>query len=172
MLTYDTQLHDYINTKEVLNTLLLFPLLFNEPLHSFLSSPGHSHGTCRCERTTLTCGLTLSLRVTAQTHASTYPSLKRPAVATWSKWEAKSKPGRNAGSSLTATGAHSPTMQVGQQRHMQAQKPPHKDANALIEIHRQQGLCVHIHKGTHIYFTYIFKSSMFCIFNVLHAFKI
>lgn len=78
-----------------------------------LSSPGHWHGTCLCERTTSTCGLTLSRRATAQTHASICPSLKRRAVATWSKWEAKSKPGRSAGLSSTATDAHSPTMQVG-----------------------------------------------------------
>lgn len=80
------------------------------------SSPGHWHDTYRCERMTLTYGLTLSRQATAQTRASTCPYLKRRAVATWSKWEAKSKPGRNAGSCLIATDARSPTMQVGQKK--------------------------------------------------------
>lgn len=76
------------------------------------SSPARWPGTCQCERTTLTCGLTLSRRATAQTRATTCPSLRRPAVATWSKWEERSRPGRNGGSFLTATDARSPTMQV------------------------------------------------------------
>lgn len=77
-----------------------------------LSSPGRWLATCRWGRTTSTCGLTLSQRVTTQTPASTYPSRKRLAEATWSRWEARSKHGRNAGLSLTATVALCPTMQV------------------------------------------------------------
>lgn len=78
----------------------------------FISSPGRWPGTCPSGRTTLTCGLTLSRRATAQTRVTTCRSLRRPAVATWSKWEEKSRPGRSGGSFLTATAAHSPTMQV------------------------------------------------------------
>lgn len=103
-----------------------------------LSSPGRWHGTCRCERTTLTCGLTLSRRATAQTRASTCPSLKRPAVATWSKWEAKSKPGRNAGLCSTATDARSPTTQVGQKQNcrIKLQMRVHKHTDCRKCVYR------------------------------------
>lgn len=92
----------------LLSLIWIFPPFF----HRFPPSPGRSLATCRWERTTLTYGLTSSRRATAQTHASTCPSPKRPAEGTWSRWEERSKPGRSAGLSLTETDARSHTLQV------------------------------------------------------------
>lgn len=49
---------------------------------------------------------------TTQTPASIWPSLIKPVEASWSKWAVRSRPGKNAGSSLTRIAGHSPTMQV------------------------------------------------------------
>lgn len=50
---------------------------------------------------------------TTQTPASIWPSPIKPAEAFSSKWAARSRPGRNAGLSLTRIAERSPTTQVG-----------------------------------------------------------
>lgn len=68
--------------------------------------------TCPFERRSLTCAPMLSHQATAWRRATTSSSLRKCAKAIWSKWEARSSRGRNAGLSLTASKGPSPTMLV------------------------------------------------------------
>lgn len=49
---------------------------------------------------------------TTQTTATTWPSLIKPAEGSWSRWVVRSRPGKNAGLSLTGTARPWPTTQV------------------------------------------------------------
>lgn len=68
--------------------------------------------TSPSEKRSLTSALTSSPQATAWTPVTTSSSQRRCARATWSRWEGRSSPGRNAGSSLTASKGRSPTTLV------------------------------------------------------------
>lgn len=76
------------------------------------SRPARWPATCPYGRRSSTCAPTSSRRATAWTPATRSSSQRRCVRATWWRWEARSSPGRNAGSSSTASKGPSPTTSV------------------------------------------------------------